>query len=424
MKSLITRSTTPIGALIAAALLMIAVAIIVMANITYADNGVEATDGRLITIHDRGTEKVILTQAETVEDALTEAGVVIGPKDAVEPAVNQKLVASDYQVNIYRARPVIVVDGDTKQKVTTPYQTASQIVKDANIQLHPEDTTKMQRVDDIIAEGAGLRLVIDRATPFKFTLYGETITARTQAATVGEMLEEKGIKLGINDRVSVDKSTSITFDLSVRVWREGKQTITVDEDVDFAVDKISDANRGPSYREIRTPGQKGSRSVTYEIKIQDGKEVSRKEIASITTEQPKTQIEVVGVKGQYTTPSENESITWDFLIKQGFTRNQTAGIMGNLMQEHRFNTSGDGLAQWTGGRKANLMAMANPRNIYTQLNYLMIELNSGYRGVQNAIRASDSVESAVRIFQDQFERCGVCVESKRIQYAYNILASH
>lgn len=424
MKSLITRSATPIGALIAAALLMIAVAVIVMANISHAGNGEPGQDGRLVTIHDRGTEKVILTQAGTVGDALAEAGVVLDPKDAVEPSTNQKLVASDYQVNIYRARPVIVVDGVIKQKIVTPYQTAPQIVKDAGIKLYPEDTTKLERVNDIVAEGAGLRLTIDRATPFIFTLYGETITARTQAATVGEMLAEKGIKLGVNDRVSVDKSTPITSDLSVRVWREGKQTVTVDESVDFAVDKISDANREPSYREIRTPGEKGSRSVTYEIEIQDGKEVARTEIASIVTKQPKTQVEVVGVKGQYTTPSENQTITWDYLIGQGFTRNQTAGIMGNLMQEHRFNTSGDGLAQWTGGRKAKLMAMPNPYNIYTQLDFLMIELNGGYRGVQNAIRASSTVESSVKIFQDQFERCGICAESNRIQYAYNILASH
>lgn len=296
MKSLITRSATPIGALIAAALLMIAVAVIVMANISHAGNGEPGQDGRLVTIHDRGTEKVILTQAETVGDALTEAGVALDPKDTVEPSASQKLVASDYQVNIYRARPVIVVDGVIKQKIVTPYQTAPQIVKDAGIKLYPEDTTKLERVNDIVAEGAGLRLTIDRATPFKFTLYGETITARTQAATVGDMLVEKGIKLGANDRVSVDKSTPITSDLSVRVWREGKQTLTVDEDVDFATDKISDANREVGYREIRTPGEKGSRSVTYEIEIQDGKEVARTEIASIVTKQPKTQVEVVGVK--------------------------------------------------------------------------------------------------------------------------------
>jgi hypothetical protein len=160
--------------------------------------------------------------------------------------------------------------------------------------------------------------------------------------------------------------------------------------------------------------------------MQGGNEVSRKEIASVTTLEPVNQVVVVGMKfkGAYTSPSENETITWNFLLGQGFTREQTAGIMGNLKQEHGFNTTGDGLAQWTGGRKATLMAMPDPYNIYTQLNFLMQELNGPYAKVRDALKASTTVEQATVIFQDQYERCGICAESKRIQFAYDILASH
>jgi len=59
--------------------------------------------------------------------------------------------------------------------------------------------------------------------------------------------------------------------------------------------------------------------------------------------------------------------------------------MGNLMQEHHFNTDGDGLAQWTGGRKANLLSRPEPYNIYTQLDFLMWELNGGYASTKNLI---------------------------------------
>jgi hypothetical protein len=170
------------------------------------------------------------------------------------------------------------------------------------------------------------------------------------------------------------------------------------------------------------------RSASYEVTIQDGKEVSRTEIASITTKQPVKQVEIVGAKGEYTTPSENETITWNFLIVNGFSRYQTAGIMGNLMQEHGFNTSdaggGYGLVQWTGSRRAELMAQAHPENIYTQLNFLMHELNTNYSGVRDAIKASGTVDEATIIFQNQFERCGICIQDQRIQFAYNILASH
>src|SRR5680860_596206 len=102
--------------------------------------------------------------------------------------------------------------------------------------------------DSIVTDGAGLKLTIDRATPFTFTLYGKTSTVRTQGATVGEMLSEKGIKLRKDDRVSLDQNTKLTEGLAVRVWREGKQTITVDEPVDFEVEKIENLDMPVSYR--------------------------------------------------------------------------------------------------------------------------------------------------------------------------------
>jgi hypothetical protein len=238
------------------------------------------------------------------------------------------------------------------------------------------------------------------------------------------MLVEKGIKLDKNDKVLPSVETNITDNLAIRLWREGKQTISVDESINFDVETIENADLDLGYLKIQTAGEKGSRSVTYEVVIQDGKEVSRKEIASLTIKNPKKQVEIVGVKGKYTTPTENENITWKFLTANGYSRVQAAGIMGNLMQEHRFNTTGDGLAQWIGARKAELYSRPYPDNIYTQLDFLLYELTVKYTGTNNRIKASNSLTDVVLIFQNEFERCGICMESQRIVYAQNILASH
>lgn len=409
-------------------LFLITLAVISISNTTSATNNSDVKSGRLITIHDRGTEKVILSQSATVGDALAEAGIFLDSKDAVEPAVTEKLVALDYQINIYRARQVIIVDGNTRTKIMTPYQTAEQITQSVGIKLYDEDIATLGRTDDIIADGAGLQLTIKRATPFMFTLYGKTSIVRTQASDIFGMLVEKNIKLDDNDRTSLGFDTKISENLAVRIWREGKQTITVDEPVAFETEQIKDADRDVDYLSVKTVGQNGIRSVSYEVIIQDGQEVGRTEIASITTTQSTKQIEVVGSKGDYTTPSENENIAWDFLISNGFSRYQVAGIMGNLMQEHRFNTfdtvGGLGIAQWIGGRRTELLAMSHPENIYTQLNFLMHELSTNYVKVMDEIKLSSSVEDSMVIFQNKFERCGVCRQDQRMTYAYNILASH
>ncbi len=256
----------------------------------------QTANGRLITVHDRGQELTFVTDKSTLKEAFADANILVDPHDAVEPSLEEKLVASDYQVNIYRSRPVVVIDGATREKIITAYQTGEDIAEDAGISLHPEDTTAIIRSKDILADGAGLELTIDRATPISFNLYGETTEVRTQAETVGDMLKEKDIQLGENGRASVSLDTPITASMNLRIWREGKQTVTAQEDVAFKVEQIQDADQAVGYKQVKTSGVAGKRTVTYEVQVKDGQEVSRQEIASITVTEPVTQVEVIGTK--------------------------------------------------------------------------------------------------------------------------------
>lgn len=259
----------------------------------------QSEGGRLITIHDRGTATAFITTKATLKEALAEQKIEIDEKDAVEPSLNEKLVAPDYQVNIYRARPVTVIDGATRQKIVTPYQTAERITKDAGITLYAEDTSELARSADIVSDGAGLQLTIDRATPMVLDLYGTKTSIRTQGETVGDMLKEKNIDLGDRGRASVSLDTPVTEGMSVRIWREGKQTITKQEKVAFETEQIKDADRPVGYKEVQTKGKAGKKTVTYEIEIKNGKEVSRKEIASLVTKPAEKQVEIIGTKPNF-----------------------------------------------------------------------------------------------------------------------------
>ncbi len=350
MNSLIRRTTTPLGAIIIACLLLISIVGLIIAGRVGATNGTEQ-QGRLITVHDRGTEKVILSDAATIGDALREADIQLDENDAVEPAATEKLVAKEYNVNIYRARPVIIIDGAFKQKIITPYQTGEQIAKSAGLTLYPEDTTVLARTDDIVSEGSGLKLTVDRATAFTLTLYGKTTEARSQGTTVGDMLKQKGVTLGAEDRVVPDAATPLTAGASVRVWREGKQTITVDEAVAFATEKIQDGDQPIGYRAVQTQGVNGARSVTYEVTIQDGQEVGRQEIASITSLEPVKQVEIIGVKTPVV-PYTGSGTKTEWLIAAGIPQADWGYVDYIITRESRWNpnainpTSGAcGLAQ-------------------------------------------------------------------------------
>jgi len=120
----------------------------------------------------------------------------------------------------------------------------------------------------------------------------------------------------------------------------------------------------------------------------------------------------------------NEACTWHFFRARGFSAIATAGIMGNFQQEHRFKTAdvpgGLGIAQWMGGRRTRLLEMENPFWISTQLEFVMIELNGSYWRVRDAMHSATTVEEATRIFQNQYEKCGVCKEESRIRFAWEL----
>ena len=342
MRILTKKKTVISGVSIAiSCLLAVVIGFFIVSTRTAGAEAKPVNGERLLTVHDGGVDRVILTRATNLSDAFKEADITLDPQDLVEPGLDHELVASNYDINVYRARPVTIVDGSVRQKVLSPYQTAPQIAQQAGITLYPEDQADVD-VSTVNAgyQDVGLQMTVDRAMPFTFVLYGKTMTARTQATTVEAMLKEKDITLGANDRVSVDGSTAISPDLTVRVWREGKQTVTVDEEVNFETETIKDADRPTSYKEVKTPGTKGSRSVTYEVTVQDGQEVARTEIASLVTKEPVKQVEVVGSKlPTPTNPTEAQALGHQMMLDFGYGEDQWPCLYNLWMRESGWRTT-------------------------------------------------------------------------------------
>jgi resuscitation-promoting factor RpfB len=383
MKLRVRKSTTIITVTASSLLLGLVLSLLAFFPRT-AEAQVEG--GRLISVHDRGSETTFVTTEETLQAALAQQGISLDPKDAVEPSLDEKLVAPDYQVNIYRARPVTIVDGALRQKVISPYQSAEKIVKDAGITLYPEDRTTLSRSADFVTDGAGLELSIKRATPLTVDLYGKTTELRTQAVTVEGLLKEKGITLGEDGRVSASLSTSITSGMSLRIWREGKQTITVDEEVAFGVEQIKDADRTVGYKAIQTPGQNGKRTVTYEVEIQNGAEVARTEIASIILQEPIAQVEVVGSKPA-TLPYTGGGTKTDWLIASGVAEADWGYADYLVTRESGWNPNAVNASSGACGLAQALPCSkvpGNPYNPIDSLNWMNGYVNGRYGGWQNA----------------------------------------
>lgn len=125
----------------------------------------------------------------------------------------------------------------------------------------------------------------------------------------------------------------------------------------------------------------------------------------------------------------------NFFMSKGFTREQAAGIMGNLAHESGLNAAavGDsgrsfGIAQWRDERRNALYRFArenglNPKEYQTQLMFVMRELETTENATYRALMTAKTPESAAQIFSKGFERPGNPMMASRIGYAQEAMKS-
>lgn len=256
-----------------------------------------AENERVVTVYHDGIEQTIVTDAKTVGEALDRAHVTLNKYDSVEPGADTVLVAAGYSVNVYRARPVLVVDGTQRYTVMTAHTSAREIVQATGLTLYDEDTTTIDRIDDFVSDGSvGIKLTIHRATLMSLVLYGQIAQIRTQAKTVGELMAQKHIVLSAQDGVSLPADAPITAGMTLDVWRNGAQTVTVTQDVPFTTKQIKDTDHPVGYKQVQQAGTNGKTLVTFVVEMKNGQEVGRTQIQSVVTQDPVQQIEVVGAE--------------------------------------------------------------------------------------------------------------------------------
>lgn len=243
----------------------------------------------VIVSHDH-TEQAIPTPAKTVDAVLKRYHIPLHDGDVVEPDLNTEIVTDNFRVNVYRAAPVTIVDGEKKTFTYSAARTPRSIVKQAGIEVYPEDTLTSAPTENFLIEGSiGERVVISRATPVNVSLYGTPVVMRTHAETVGKLLTERGLKMSAGDVVQPTANTPITPNMQVFVLRKGQKVVTEAADIPMTTQIVEDSSLTFGTTAVRQQGQGGKKLITYLIETSGGTE-TRKVIQEVITQQPVTQI--------------------------------------------------------------------------------------------------------------------------------------
>ncbi|HEX8182637.1 MAG TPA: G5 domain-containing protein [Candidatus Saccharimonadales bacterium] len=348
-------------------------------------------------------QQIVSSKEPTVGALLKKLNLKVNDGDIVEPVLSTPIQQDDFRINIYRAVPVAIVDGDQKQFAFSAATTSRSVARQAGLTIYPEDTIETRPVSNFVADGSiGHEVIIDRATPINVNLYGAPIVMRTHATTIRQLLAEKKVNLKPQDIVNPGIDAPITADARIAIIRNGLTTATVQEDIPMPVQLVPDNTLSYGVSAVRQQGAPGKRAVTYEINTQNGVEVSRKAMQTVIVQQPVTQItaqgaNLSGIKGDMAlagiAPSDYQYADYIIGRESGWCPTKWQGEYGGCPPYHGTPTDpsvGYGLCQSTPGSKmANASRGGGPdwgTNPVTQLrwcNHYAVTRHGGWAGAYN-----------------------------------------
>ncbi len=267
-----------------------------------------ASDSHIVQVSIDGKSQMVPTRAKTVGDFLKRVEVDVDKGDVVEPGLDSTIDADDFRVNVYKARPVTIIDGDKKVYAVSAAKTPRSVATQAGVSVYPEDEIETAHPSDQILKDQviGEKVIIDRATPTHLNLYGSQINVRTRAKNVGDLLKEKQVTLGEGDSVQPAIDTPLTPEAQVFVVRSGTQIATVEEPIAMPTETVEDGSLSFGATAVRQQGAPGKKVVTYQVDLKNGQEVGRKLIQEVIAAPPVKQIVARGKA--YSVPDDKSSL--------------------------------------------------------------------------------------------------------------------
>ena len=245
---------------------------------------------------DNSNKIEIKTKKGTVREVLIANNIPFGADDRVEPGLDTRVNGGE-TINIYKAREITIVDGNTTTVRKTTYKKVEDILKELNITLGEKD----------------------EVTP----------GLKSEVATVD----------------------------TIKIARTGKTTETKKEVIKFETKEEKDDSKYVDEKVTKVEGKNGEKEVTYNVVREKGKEVSR-EVASEkviteatakvvvvgTKQRPAAQQqEVVAAQQSYAAPAQSYSAPGGSVV---LSNGNTAGAEGAAAAQEMARRTGVPASTW------------------------------------------------------------------------------
>lgn len=244
--------------------------------------------------------------------------------------------------------------------------------------------------------------------------------AETFLSTVPDSLKPKFTELVKTSRNQwVDKAAAAEIDQRQTWYRTGitERQQTLQNQV-FNDPKMFDAAKSDAYRTIEASGLPPVEKEALKKKTDEmfaltvgEREIRDAEANPQTAANAANRLGVVDTRPLPKEVQTRATMARDHFVALGYTPEQAAGIVGNLVQESGVRPSGAvgdngtafGLAQWRGERLTRLQRYANSqgadwKDFKTQLNFIDVELKNHETSAYKALKGAKTIDEATAAF--------------------------
>jgi uncharacterized protein YabE (DUF348 family) len=184
----------------------------------------------------------------------------------------------------------IMVDGKPT-KISTYSTTVGRALETAGIGVGKRD--KVTPALDISVTN-DMIIRIERAIPVNIAVDGKGLVVYTAEKTIGTVLKTSGINLNKSDIVSPGTRSPVYKNMKIAVTRIAENTVTMTKKVAYKVLSKSDANFDKGKVKVLRQGSDGVNEVRYKVIYKDGIEAGRFLIGEVVKKSPVDKLVAVG----------------------------------------------------------------------------------------------------------------------------------
>lgn len=288
-------------------------------------------ENHFVSFYVSGRKLTIKTAAVTVAEALEKAEIKLMEGDKVEPGLSEP-ITSDFNVNVYRAHPVVVIDGSKRNFVMTAAYDAKSAAADAGLTVYDGDEIALVKNEDFLEVGD---------------------------ATVYE------------------------------ITRNGGRMLTVEVDVPYATKKVKDSSVAEGKEVVKEAGEVGRKEQVYQVNFVNGVEVERVLVSEKVVKEPVDRVIATGAL-QSIRPEWAECMVW--VRQAGVTEDDLEAALTLIYHESgcrvtatNASSGAYGIPQALPGNKMASVGADWETNPVTQIKWMKQYVEKRYGGWKQAL---------------------------------------